>query len=348
MRNEIQIGSRIIGEGQPLFIVAECGVTCNYDMRIARELIDVVQESGADAIKFIFWFPDEIMSDKTIDYTYQTVHGVQSENMYEMLSKLRFGLDQWKEIKAYADSRNVVMFSTVNSPSGIEFAEAVGLEAYKLSSWDFNYIPLWRKIAALHKPMIIDTGPVNMLEVAKVIQVMKEEGNDQSILVHCFHTDDPYQKNMRSIPYMRQAFGSLVGYSAPDTNDEMDILAVGLGATVLEKRLTLSRSLPGHHHILSKEPAEFIPYVKMIQDVRKSLGVFDLRPSEGDIAARKRWFRHICANRDIPQGAVITADMLEGKRPEKGVSPEYMDMFIGRKARRNLKENEAVMWDDIE
>jgi len=347
MRQEIQIRNRTVGEGHPLFIVAECGVTCNYDMKITKELIHVVRESGADGIKFIFWFPEEIMSDKNVLYEYDTVDGRKSENMYEMLSQLRFSLDQWQEIKAYADEKDVILFSTVNSPSGIDYAEALGLEAYKMSSWDFNYTPLWRRIAEIGKPMIIDTGPVNSLEVAKVLQVMKNAGNDQSILVHCVHTKEPAQINMRAIPYMKKAFNSLVGYSSNFPTPETDIMAVALGAVFLENRLTMSRSLPGHHHIISREPKEFAEWVKQMRDVRAALGEYDLKPSQGDLRERKRWFRHIVANQDIPKGTVLTEDMLEGKRPENGISPEYVDFLIGRQTKRDLMYNEAISWKDI-
>ncbi len=347
MRTEIQMRNRTISEDHPLFIIAEVGVTCNYDMKITKDLIDVVHNSGADAVKFIFWFPEEIMSDKTITYTYETVHGTKSENMYEMLSQLRFTLDEWREVKEYADRKDVVMFSTVNSPSGIEYAENIGLEAYKLSSWDYNYFPLWRKIASLGKPMLIDTGPVNTLEVAKVIQLMKEAGNDQSVLVHCLHTSNHAEMNMRAIPYMKSTFNTLVGYSSKDRNDETDIMAITLGAVVLEKRLTMSRSLPGHHHILSKEPREFEEYVKLMRNVQAALGVHDLRPSQTDLEERKKGFRHIVANQDIPKGTKLTADMLEGKRPESGISPEYVDFFTGKSTKRDLRYNQALSLDDV-
>jgi len=347
MWEEITIGNRKIGENHPLFIIAECGVTCNYDIDITMQLIDAVHDSGADAIKFIFWFPAEIMSDKSVTYEYETISGVKSENMFEMLNKLRFTLDQWREIKAYADQKNIIMFSTVNSPSGIEYAESLDLLAYKLSSWDFNYLPLWRRIASLGKPMLIDTGPVNTLEVAKVIQLMKDSGNDQSVLIHCFHTDNCAEMNMRSIPYMKRVFSTLAGYSAPGLDDDMDIVAVSLGAVVLEKRLTLRRDLPGHHHVLSKEPKAFAQYVKRLREVQAALGVHDLRPSAGDLEERKKWFRHLVATRDISAGTELTPDMLEGKRPEKGISPDFLDIFIGRVTRRDLKKNEALSWDDI-
>ena len=347
MRKEITIRHRTIGDNHPLFITAEVGVTCNYDLQISKELIDVVHESGADAAKFIFWFPEEIMSDKSISYSYETLSGTQSENMFEMLNKLRFTLDQWHELKAYADSKDVILFGTVNSPSGIEYAEAIGLEAYKLSSWDFNYHPLWSQIAALGKPMIIDTGPVNSLDVAKVMQLMKDANNDQSILVHCFHTDNYAEMNMRAIPYMRRAFNTLVGYSSAKQDSETDIMAITLGAVYLEKRLTLGRDLPGHHHVLSFEPKEFEEYVKLMRHLQTALGAFDLRPSPNDLKERKRWFRHLVANRDIPKGTTLTADMLEGKRPEGGISPEYINFFIGRQTKRDLKYNEALSWNAV-
>lgn len=347
MRKEIIICNRTIGEGYPLFIVAECGVTCNYDLKISKELIDVVHESGADAIKFIFWFPEEIMSDKTITYEYDTVNGRRSENMFEMLDKLRFSFEQWQQIKAYADEKNVILFSTVNSPSGIIYAEKLGLEAYKLSSWDTNYEPLLRKIAEIGKPMILDTGPINVLELAKYLEIMKDAGNEQSIIVHCFHSEIPVEMNMRSIPYIKQAFNTLVGYSATDYRDEMDIVAVSLGAVLLEKRLTMSRNLPGHHHVLSKEPEEFKRYVQMISDVHASLGTYDLIPSPADIAARKKFFRHLVANQDIPAGSILKENMLEAKRPEEGIPPEYLEIFIGRKVKRNLVYNEAIKLEDV-
>src|SRR3990167_783139 len=204
MKQQIKIGNKIIAEDQPLFIFAEIGVTCNYNIKLTKDLIDVVHRSGADAVKLIFWFPEEIMSDKTITYTYETLKGKVTENMFEMLNNLRFNFDEWQIIKSYADKKGVVLFSTVNSPSGIKYAQKLGLEAYKLSSWDYNYFPLWKKIATLEKPLIIDTGPVNTLEVAKVMHILNEVNNNQTVLVHCPHADKPYEINMKSIPYLRK------------------------------------------------------------------------------------------------------------------------------------------------
>lgn len=347
MKKVIRIGNSRIGDGQPIYIIAEIGVTCNYDITLTKELIDAAREAGADAVKLIFWFPEEIMSDKTINYTYETSDGWVSENMFEMLSKLQFSYNQWKEVKEYAEARSIGFFSTVNSPSGIAYAETLGLDAYKLSSWDYNYHPLWKKIARLGRPMLIDTGPVTTIEVAKVMQIVKDAGNDQAVLVHCLHTDYHWQMNIRAIPYMRSTFDTLVGYSSKDRNDETDIMAVTLGACVLEKRLTMNRYFPGHHHYISKEPDEFYEYVEMMRDVQAAIGNFCLSPSEEDLAAKKKWFRHLVANQDLSAGTILTEDMLEGKRPMEGISPEYLDFFVGRTLKRNLEYNEAISWEDV-
>ncbi len=347
MRDTIRIGTRTLGAEHPLFLMAECGVTCNYDMAITRDLIDAVREAGADAIKFIFWFPDELMSDRTITWEYETLDGPRSENMYDMLQKLRFSFDEWVEVKRYADERNVVMFSTVNTPTGIAWAEKLGLDAYKLSSWDYHCPVLWRQIARLGKPMLIDTGPVNATEVAATMDLLREEGNDQAVLVHCPHADEPDEINMRSIPYMRNAFGTLVGYSSKAQESESDITAVALGAVTIEKRLTMSRRLPGHHHILSMEPKEFAKWARMIRDVQRSLGAFDLRPSPADLGERWRSYRRLVAARDLPAGTRISADMLAEKRPQAGIPPDLAYVFIGRTLKRDLRENEAIRWDDV-
>ena len=348
MRPAITIGGRTIRAGAPPFIMAECGVTCNYDLKITLDLIDVVADSGADSIKLIFWFPDEITSDRTVTYTYTTATGeTKSENMFRMLDRLRFSFDQWVEVKAHADRRGIVLFATVNSPSGIDWAERLQLEAYKLSSWDYNYLPLWRRIARIGKPMLIDTGPVYLLDVARVIALMQEAGNDQSVLVHTVHTDLPREVNMRTIPYLASTFNSLVGFSSRDQRSETDIVAVALGASVLEKRLTLDRHLPGHHHALSLEPDGFRQWVTMIREAHESLGVPDLIPSPNDLVERKKWFRHLVAAADLDEGTTLTEAMLESKRGEAGVSPEFQTFFIGRRLKRRLSRDESIGWHHV-
>lgn len=347
MNERIEIGDRAIGPEEPLFIIAECGVTCNYDLEITKELIDVVAQSGADAIKLIFFFPDELMSDRSATYTYQTMDGERTENMYEMFSEMQFSLQEWEEIAAYAEEKGVMLFSSIHSPSGVEWTEKLDLPAYKMSSWDFNHHPLWRQVARTGKPILIDTGPVFIEDVAKVMKILREEGNEQAAFVHCYHADDPAEFNMRSIPYLNSVFGTPVGFSAKNRNDDMDAIAVALGASILEKRLTIDRSLPQHHHAISKNPEEFEEWVNRMRDAKASLGRPGLHPSEADLESRKKYFRRIVADQKIEAGTVLTEDMLEGKRPADGISPEHMEQFLGRELKRSLEYNDPLEWDDV-
>lgn len=346
MKSVIEVQGKRIGDGCPLFIASECGVTCNQSIELAKQLVDATADSGADAIKFIFSFPEEFMSDHDVEYEYDTVEGRKKENMLEMLT-LGISLDEWKEVKRYTEEKGLIFFASVDAPKSLEYGEACNIPIYKMSSWDFNYHWLWREVAKFKKPMFIDTGPVDFLDVAKVMKIMEEEGNDEAVLVHCFHTRNPAEMNMKAIPYMRKAFGCPVGFSAEGREDEEDIMAVSLGACVLEKRLTIRRDLPGHHHILSKEPEEFKEYVELMRKCEKMVGQEALIPSKKDMEERKKWFRRIVANKNLKAGTVLKEGDLEGKRPEDGVSPEYQGFFVGRELKRDLKENEPVSWGDV-
>jgi sialic acid synthase SpsE len=348
LKSEVKVGPHTIGPGHPLYLMAECGVTCNYDLAMTRELIDVVREAGAQAIKLILWFPDEIMADRSVLYTYKAGDGTdKTVNMFEMLNGLRFTFDEWQKVKEHADARGVTLFATVNSPSGIEWSERLGLPAYKLSSWDYNYTWLWRTIARLRKPMLMDTGPVWMHELADVLHMVEQNGADECVLVHTVHTETPAEINMRTIPFLAHAFGTPAGFSATDERAEMDITAIALGAGLIEKRLTMRRTLPGHHHALSMEPRAFIEWAATMRDVQASLGRDTLIPSPSDLSERKRWFRHLVAAQDIDAGAVLSDATLTSKRGEFGVSPVHQERFVGRRLRRAIKRDEALRWDDI-
>ena len=343
---KITIKNRVISSQNPVFICAETGVTCNYDINISKRLIDIVAEAGADAIKFIFWFPDELLADKNMTYTYDTVYGPRTENFFTMVSKLRFSFEEWVELKAYADQKGILLFSTINTPSGIVYARKLNLDAYKISSWDFNYIDLWEELAKDGKPIIVDTGTVDNKEFQKVADIVKRCGAPL-LPVHCFHTDNPKEMNMYSIPFLKEFYNTQVGFSADDTSFHRDLMAVALGATFMEKRLTLSRKLPGHHHILSLEPVEFIDYVKIIRNAQISLGVKELMPSQADLEARKKYFRSLAAAQSLSVGTFLEKHMLVAKRPGYGISPEYIDKFVGKKLARALRPNQLIEWDDI-
>ena len=343
----VQIADRWIGEGQPVFIVAETGTTCNGDVETALRMVDAAKEAGVDAVKFMVIGPEYLMSDRTVMYEYEWQGGRRSENMYDMLKKLQFRPEEWRQIRDYCRQRNLIFYVTSDYVYGVDVAEEVGVAAYKLSSWDAVNFPLIRRMAQTGKPIQIDAGPTTVGDLEKIMQTIRDEGNDQIILVHCSHAKTDDGLNIRSVPYMQQMFQVPTGYSADSRDAVPDLTAVALGTNLIEKRLTLDRSYPGHHHIKALEPAEFTEYVAMIRRAEQVLGEYAVKPSAEDLRQRELYFVSLVADVDIPTGTTITSDMLACKRPGTGISPELLDVVVGRKARRDIEHDEVLSWEVV-
>jgi len=337
-----------------LFIISEVGNQFGGSVEKAKRLIDVTKEAGADAVKFIFWFPDEILADKSIIYEYETnfvhpnypntkpVKTKVAELMFGLLDKLRLTDGEWREVRDYALNKDVIFMSTIISPGGIDLENFILMDAIKISSWDYNFPDLWRWIAWQGKPMLIDLGPADEELLAKNLSILKSEYNTNYALLHCFHTQNYNEMNMLTIPYLREKFKCPVGYSSIDYNDETDIMAVALGACILEKRLTLDRKGGILHDSISKEPDEFKAYVEKMRQCKEAMGKMGVFPSPNDIEQSKKWFRRIVADVDIRKGETITRDMLEAKRGRTGIEPERIWEFVGRRASQNIPRNTTL------
>ena len=329
-----------------IYIIAEIGVTCNYDLKITKQLIKEAKKSGADAVKFVFHFPDELMSDKDVLYTYKTTKGDVTENMFDMFESLRFSLDEWFVIKEECEKLNIDFFASVDCNSGIEWGEKLGFKYYKLGTWDVNDIVLLKKLATLNKPVIVDVGASPESEIERMIDIL---GSNNTIILHDYHTDKFEEMNMCTIKYLKQKYNIITGYSSPNSYDVNDYISVAMGASVIEKRLTLSKDLEGHHHIISKTPEEFKEWVKNIRQAELAIGKYGVHPSSNDLKERKEYFKCICFDKDLSKGTVITEDMLACKRPEKkGMIPlENFYGIVGNILTTDVKRNEAVKITDL-
>jgi N,N'-diacetyllegionaminate synthase len=343
----LEIAGRRIGAGEPVFIAVETGVTCNGSLETALGVVDAAADAGADAVKFMIIGADEFMSDRSVTYDYEWAGGRHSENMYAMFKSLEFSRVDWKRIRQHCQDRGVIFYATVDYGAGVDLGEELGAGAYKLSSWDSANLPLIKRIAHTGKPIQVDTGPITLGEIDKLLRFIREHGDSDVLLVHCSHalTDDGI--NLRSIPYLRDVFGLPVGYSADSRDATPDLLAVALGACLLEKRLTLDKSYKGHHHIKALEPDEFKDWVATIRRAESMLGRDAVVPSAEDLRQRREYFVSLVAEGDIPAGTVIREEMLRCKRPGTGIAPEYAPMIIGRPTRHDLAHNQQIRWADV-
>jgi N-acetylneuraminate synthase/N,N'-diacetyllegionaminate synthase len=345
--NHFDVAGRRIGKDEPVFIVAEAGTTANGDIDTARELICAARDAGADAIKFQMIGADFFMSRKDVMYTYATEEGIRSENMYAMFKKLEFSREQWAQIADSCLDAGIKWFATVDYIPGVTLAENLNMPAYKVSSWDTANFPLLGAIGRTGKPVFVDLGPVDIIGTIKLLRVLQDNPKTEVALLHCTHADEVSELNLNTIPYLQEMLGVTVGYSADERRLFPDIMAVALGASVLEKRITIDKSYLGHHHLKALEPFEFRDYVRTIRQVQSMLGKRKLEPSREDLQQRDLYYVSIVADKNIPAGAEITRDMLACKRPGSGIMPEYLDMIVGRTARRDIRQNEMIGWHDV-
>ncbi|MDO8633275.1 MAG: N-acetylneuraminate synthase family protein [Candidatus Wildermuthbacteria bacterium] len=341
---DFTIGNKTVGLGKELFISAEVGTTANGDIETAKKLIDAAFEAGMDAVKFQMLDPDDKYSDKTLQYTYTRYSGEEvTENIYEMLKQYVMTKEQWQELKAYADAKGIIMFATPDHVAAVDLMESLNMPAYKIATWDVTFYPLVRKIAKLKKPTILDFGASTQEEIESILSIFKKEQSDQLILVHCYHTKNYEEMNLKTIEFLRETFGYLSGFSASDEHNEIDYLSLAYTPVYIEKRLTIDRKDPRHHHSRALEPEEMKAYVKKIRELSKAGGDYAVKPSAGDLKEKQVFFRRIVAKRDMKAGETLTEENIACRRPLKGGidAMQYLS-FLGKKVKQDVKENDPI------
>ena len=346
---KVSIANRLVGEGEPCFIIAEAGVNHNGDVNLAKRLIEVAKESGADAVKFQTFKAEEVVTRGAEKAEYQKRTTGKEESQYDMLKKLELSEEVHFELKDYADSQGIIFLSTPYDEGSVDFLVRLGVSALKISSADITNHPLLSHIAAKNLPLILSTGMSTLGEVEEAVEVIVNSGNEQIILLHCnFNYPAKIEDvNLRAMITLKQAFGFPVGYSDHTMGIEVSLSAVALGAVVIEKHFTLDRNLPGPDHRASLEPAELKDMVVKIRNIERALGSAVKHPFGEEIQNREICRRSIVATVDIPQGTVITSDMLTAKRPGTGIPPKYATALVGRKVVRAIKKDDLITWDKV-
>ena len=347
---KIKIGDKLVGDGESCFIIAEAGVNHNGDIELAKRLIDIAKEAGTDAIKFQTFKSENIVTPKTPKAKYQAENTRPNESQYRMLKKLELSEDEFRELHRYTRKKGIIFLSTPFDFESADFLEELGVPAFKVSSTDLTNLPFLEYIAEKRKPIILSTGMGTLGEIEEAINTIKNAGNEEIILLHCI-TSYPAKfesLNLRAIQTLKEAFKLPVGFSDHSLGIYAPIAAVTLGAVVIEKHFTLDKNLPGPDHKASLNPEELREMTKGMRLIENALGdgIKRLTPEEEEIKSVSR--RSIVAKVDIPEGVIITKEMITFKRPGTGLSPKYYQEIIGKKARRNIKADELIYWWDVE
>lgn len=347
MVNNSRVGGYTIGPNQPCFIIAEAGVNHNGDVELAKRLVDVAAEAGADAVKFQTFCADRLVSITAPKAEYQLQTTDTAESQLDMLRRLELSPTTHRELDTYCEECGVLFLSTPFDEGGVDLLDELGVPAFKIGSGEVTNWPFLEYVARKGKPIILSTGMSYLSEVDEAVRVIRGAGCNQLTLLHCIsnYPAAPADANLRAMQTMAAAFDVSVGYSDHTPGVEIALAAVALGACVIEKHLTLDRNLPGPDHRASLEPRELRALVAGVRAVEQALGSGVKRPVPAEMGNREVGRRSLVATQAIAAGTVITREMLIAKRPATGVQPIHIDLVVGRTAMASIPAGQVITFD---
>ena len=347
MNQTIKIGDRLVGDGQPCFIIAEAGVNHNGDLDLALKLVEKAYKSGADAIKFQTFTPENVIIPNAPKAAYQASLTPQDESQYEMLKRLALSKENFETIKSYCDKLGLMFLSTPADFSDVDFLVDLGVSAIKIASMDIVNYPLLIYIAKQNKPIILSTGMTTLGEIEKAIDTINRISNMDVTLLQCV-TNYPIsydQANLKVMQSLKQCFQKLVGFSDHTVGSVVSLAAVSLGACIIEKHFTLDTSLPGPDHSSSLDPKNFKQMVENIRIVEKALGDSVKYPLPIEIQNRQTMRRSLVASKDLLSGTILAPQHFAFKRPGTGLGTEFIDILVGRKLKSFIAKNTQFSFD---
>jgi len=327
-------------------IIAEVGVNHNGDLRMAKDLIAAAKFAGADIVKLQSFKANKLVTRSADKAKYQKVTTSSKETQYQMLRGLELSHREHEVIFEECHRLDIGFFSTAFDAESFDFLVELGLKKVKIPSGELTNFPLLRYVTRLGMPVILSTGMATLGEVEAAISEIEGAGTPRNkiTLLHCT-TEYPtpmLEVNLRAMVNMKLALGIEVGYSDHTLGIEIPIAAVALGASVIEKHLTLDRTLPGPDHSSSLEPEELKKMVDAIRNVEKALGDGVKRPSQSELINIPNARKSLVASRAIEAGERYTVDNISTKRPGTGISPMRWDEVIGRFAPRDFSMDELI------
>ncbi len=349
MNKEFFIGQKRIAEDAPAFIVAELSANHNQDFNRAVEIIHAAKEAGADAIKLQTYTADTITIDCD-DECFQINEGTiwDGTTLYKLYQEAYTPWEWQPKLLEIANSLDMECFSSPFDLTSVDFLEEMKVPAYKIASYEINDIPMIRKIARLHKPMIFATGIAYPEDIERALAVCKEEGNEDVILLKCVSSyPTPYEAvNLRVIPGLAKTYDCLAGISDHTMGSIVSAGAIPLGAKMVEKHLTLRRADGGPDSAFSMEPEEFAKMVQEIRILEKALGSSEYVLTDTQ-KLEHEGSRSLFVVKDIKQGELLTPENIRSIRPGNGLHTMYYEEVLGKRAKHDLKKGTPLAWELI-
>jgi sialic acid synthase SpsE/sugar phosphate isomerase/epimerase len=341
----LQIGEQRVGPGEPCFVIAEAGVNHNGSLEMALKLVDVAVAAGADAVKFqkrdlAAIYPAALLNDpNSAEWAFQY--------LLPTLKQTELSDEDFRTIHAYCRERGIRFMCTAWDERSLAFLDELGVEAHKVASADLVNLPLLEKLVATGKPLIASTGMATLHEIERSVAFLKELGASFALL-HCVSTyPAPFEHlNLRFLETLKQ-FGVPVGYSSHERGIAIPLVALSLGACIIEKHITLDRTLPGPDHPASLEPGGIQRLIRDIRNAETALGTPDKHLSAMEVLNREVLRKSLVATRDLPTGTLVTQEMVKAKGPGKGLSPQRIGELLGTRLERDVQADDYFTEGDL-
>lgn len=326
-------------------IIAEAGVNHNGSLDLAKKMVDVAKEAGADYVKFQTFRPEKLASRFAEKANYQKETTDRSESQQEMLRKLILSDQEYVDLSEYCKKKNIGFISTPFEIDSLKFLFNIDMDFWKIPSGEVTNYPFLVEVAKTSKPVVLSTGMSNLEEVKQAVRVLKENGTTRISLLHCnTQYPTPYEDvNLSAMITLKETFGGEVGYSDHTPGIEIPIAAVAMGATIIEKHFTLDRNMEGPDHKASLEPNELKAMIDAIRHIAVSLGSGVKQASESEIANIDVVRKSIVAARTIKKGDIFSNENLTTKRPGTGISPMEWNNLLGQPAIKDFEEDELII-----
>jgi pseudaminic acid synthase len=349
MAAEITIGKRIIGAGHPVYAIAEVSANHHQDFEQAVKIIHAAKDAGADAVKLQTYTADTMTINSTRPEF--RIQGTiwNGRNLYELYGEAYTPWEWQPRLQKVANDLGLDLFSSPFDATAVDFLEQMNVPAHKLASFELTDIPLIEKMARTGKPLIISTGMATLEEIDEAVRTARQAGATQIVLLKCTsgYPAAPEEMNLRTIPEMSRRFDVPVGLSDHTMDVAAPVAAVALGACIIEKHLTLSRSEPGPDSAFSLEPQEFKAMVDAVRVTEKVLGEVHFGVSAKEVSSRA-FRRSLFVVQDVKQGELFTEQNVRSIRPGHGLHTRYLKEVLGQPAARDIERGTPLSWDLIQ
>ncbi len=347
---QVMLGNKIIGENAPAFIIAEMSANHNMEYSRAEAILHAAKEAGVDAVKLQTYTADTITLNSDKKYFRTRDNSLWSGTTEYKLYEKAYTPWEWQpKLKELADKIGIILFSSPFDLSSVDFLEEMDVPAYKIASPEIVDIPLIKKCAQTGKTIIISTGVASIGDIERAVDVCRQEGNENVILLKCTaEYPAPYsQMNLKTIKNMEETFGCPAGLSDHSLGDEIAIAAVAMGAKVIEKHITLHRADGGVDSAFSMEAEEMKRMVERIRHVEQAMGIVQYEYI-GTNNEKKRRGRSLFVSADIKKGEKFTEKNIRSVRPGDGLHTKYYFDVLGKRAARDLSFAEPLQMGDVE